>query len=166
MSYFWIILVRFVLFGNCDTIPVACSANYDNFPFCDTTLSNDVRINDLISRLNINEKALLLTARQSPLNYIPRLGIPEYDWGTNCIHSVQSRCGSNCATLFPEPNGLGCTWNKTLIRNISTAIGLELRALWLEGIGEYHLSNLPHIGLNCWSPTVNIGRDPRWGRMV
>ncbi len=44
-------------------------------------------------------------------------------------------------------------------------MGLELRALWLEGMGENHPSNLPHIGLNCWSPTINIGRDPRWGRM-
>ena len=37
----------------------------------------------------------------------------------------------------------------------------ELRALWAEGVGENHKSNLPHFGLNCWSPTINIGRDPR-----
>ena len=85
--------------------------------------------------------------------------------GTNCIHGVQSRCGSDCASLFPEPNCLGSTFNKTLISNISAAIGLELRALWLQGIGENHASNLPHLGLDCWSPTINIGRDPRWGRM-
>ena len=65
-------------------------------------------------------------------------------------------------TVFPEPNALGATFNKSLIRNISVAIGLELRALWLEGMGENHASNLPHVGLDCWSPTVNIGRDPRW----
>ena len=69
-------------------------------------------------------------------------------------------------TVFPEPNALGATFNKSLIRNISVAIGLELRALWLEGMGENHASNLPHVGLDCWSPTVNIGRDPRWYDMM
>eukprot|EP01084_Bolivina_argentea_P134189 236737_1 len=80
-----------------DTIPVACSANYNSFKFCDTKFSVTDRVNNLISLLTLEEKAKLLTARQSPLNFIPRLGIPEYDWGANCIHSVQSRCGSNCA---------------------------------------------------------------------
>ena len=67
--------------------------------------------------------------------------------------------------VFPEPNALGATFNKTLISNMSVAIGLELRSLWLQGEGEDHNSNLPHLGLDCWSPTINIGRDPRWGRM-
>eukprot|EP01083_Nonionella_stella_P159884 522045_1 len=148
-----------------DTIPVACSKNFNSYPFCDTTLSLNDRVHSLISLLTLEEKATLLTARESPLNFIPRLGIPEYDWGTNCIHSAQSRCGSACSTVFPEPNALGASFNKTLISNISLAIGLELRALWLQGLGEDHNSNLPHLGLNCWSPTINIGRDPRWGRM-
>lgn len=63
-------------------------------------------------------------------------------------------------------------------------MALELRALWLEGvkshhsvfkhfcrkyahpnytqIGEFHASNLPHVGLDCWAATINIARDPRW----
>ena len=143
-----------------DTVPVACYKL--KFPFCNTSLPLNDRINDLISRLTLDEKAVQLTARESPSNAIPRLGIPEYDWGANCIHSVLSRCGSYCSTMFPEPNGLGATFNKSLIYNISTAIGLEMRALWAEGVGEDHHSNLPHIGLDCWGPTINIGRDPRW----
>eukprot|EP00493_Phyllostaurus_siculus_P027995 UN28343 len=43
---------------------------------------------------------------------------------------------------------------------------MELRALWLEGVGENHLNNLPHLGLDCWSPNINILRDPRWGRAL
>ena len=43
-------------------------------------------------------------------------------------------------------------------------IGLELRSLWLQNVGEDHQSNLPHIGLDCWSPNINIVRDARWGR--
>ena len=82
-----------------DTIPVACSENFKSYDFCNTRLSLDERVNNLISLLTLEEKATLLTARESPLNYIPRLGIPEFDWGTNCIHSAQSRCGSACATV-------------------------------------------------------------------
>jgi beta-glucosidase-like glycosyl hydrolase len=42
--------------------------------------------------------------------------------------------------------------------------GIELRALWLSDYGEMHVDNLPHLGLDCWSPNININRDPRWGR--
>ena len=43
--------------------------------------------------------------------------------------------------------------------------GVEPRSLWLQGIGENHApTELPHIGLDCWSPNVGINRDPRWGR--
>lgn len=47
---------------------------------------------DLIGRLSIAEKGMLLTARESPLGNVSRLGLPAYDWGTNCLHGVQARC--------------------------------------------------------------------------
>lgn len=63
-------------------------------------MSTKDRVNDLISRLTLDEKAILLTARESPLNFIERLGIPEYDWGTNCEHALLARCGSSCPTGY------------------------------------------------------------------
>eukprot|EP01084_Bolivina_argentea_P174444 302193_1 len=141
------------------SIPVACTPPYNTFPFCNTSLPTNTRINNIISLLNLTEKANLLTARQSPA--IPHLGIPAYDWGTNCIHSVLSLCGTECPSAFPLPNGLGASFNKSLIYNISVAIALEMRALYLQGVTA---SSYP-IGLDCWGPTINIGRDPRWGRM-
>lgn len=48
----------------------------------------DERVKNLISLLTIDEKPYFLTARISPLGNISRLGIPEYDWGANCIHGV------------------------------------------------------------------------------
>jgi len=148
-------------------IPRACSTpETDKFPFCDTRLSLDERIKDLISRIHLEEKPYLLTARESPKGNISRIGLPEFDWGTNCIHGVQSRCGKNCPTSFPNPNGLGATFNRTLYRAMGAIIGMELRALWLEGVGENHMNNLPHLGLDCWSPNINVLRDPRWGRAL
>ena len=116
--------------------------------------------------MQIDEKLPLLTARESPLGAIPRLGVPEYDWGANCIHGVQSRCGAKCPTSFPNPNAQGASWNRTLWRDMAAVTGKELRALWVSDIGENHVENLPHLGLDCWSPNINIVRDPRWGRTL
>lgn len=149
-------------------IPRACVPPHDVYPFCDPSLPLDVRLDDLISRLTLEEKPYLLTARQSPEGYIDRLGIPEYNWGANCMHGVQSRCGPDgrCATSFPNPNTLGASYNRTSWMAMGHAIGIELRAQWLQNVGQNNPHNLPHLGLNCWSPNVDISRDPRWGRNV
>lgn len=119
----------------------ACSTtDTSGFPFCNLSLSTQARVNDLIGRLSLAEKAAMLTARQSPGGDVPRLGVPEYDWGTNCIHGVQSRCTQpltkgdattiRCPTSFPNPIGLGGSFNRSLWRQMASVIGLELRALW------------------------------------
>lgn len=158
-----IIIIILIPFCISFSIPRACStATYNTFPFCNSSLTLDERITDLISRIHPSDIPGVLSARtSSALSY---LGVPEYDWGTNCIHGVQSRCGKNCPTLFPMPSALGASWNSSLIQSIGSAISTELRALWLEGVGENRQSGKPHIGLDCWSPTINIQRDPRWGR--
>ena len=66
---------------------------YD-YPFKNPELSNDQRIEDLISRLSIEEKASLMLYN-SPA--IERLGIPEYNWWNECLHGV-ARAGK--ATVF------------------------------------------------------------------
>ncbi|CAB9497090.1 xylosidase/alpha-L-arabinofuranosidase 1 [Seminavis robusta] len=150
-----------------DQIPRGCKPPLDWFPFCNASLPLDERLDDIISRLTLQEKPYLLVARESPKGNISRLGIPEFDWGGNCMHGVQSRCAPDgrCPTSFPNPNSLGPTFNRTIWKTMGTAIGLELRALWLQNVGENHDDrNLPHMGLDCWSPNLNIVRDPRWGR--
>ena len=58
------------------------------------------------------------------------------DWGANCIHGVQSRCGTGtdgkerCPTSFPGPNFLGATFNRSSWRAMGGVIGRELRSLW------------------------------------
>ena len=148
------------------TIPRACVAPHDKYAFCDASLPIDKRVDDLVSRLKPEEKPPLLTARQSPLGNVSRLGVPEYDWGANCIHGVQSRCTDDgrCPTSYPNPNFMGAAFNRSMWHGMAEIIGKELRALWLLGVGEDHSSNLPHLGLDCWSPNIGIVRDPRWGR--
>ncbi|CAE8734057.1 unnamed protein product [Polarella glacialis] len=148
-----------------------CRPGQDHYPFCDVSLPIEQRVEDLIGRLTLDEKPLLLVARLSPLGNVSRLGVPQYDWGGNCVHGVQSRCGTGsngetrCPTSFPNPNALGATFNESVWHGMGRVIGRELRSLWKQGVGEEHPpTELPPIGLDCWSPNINIVRDPRWGR--
>ncbi len=46
---------------------------------------------------------------------------------------------------------------------ISQATGLEVRAKYnnFSSHGDYG----QHTSASCWSPVINIARDPRWGRI-
>jgi len=155
----------------------ACLPPHDQYGFCEVTKSTEDRVEDLISRLNDDEIPALLTARQGsggspgPPGNISRLGLPEYDWGVNCLHGVQTSCVKTvggdvkCPTSFPNPVNFGATWNDSHSFVMGQVIADELRALWLAGATEYSSwSGRPHAGLDCWSPNINIARDPRWGR--
>src|SRR5690606_20910239 len=90
---------------------------------------------------------------------IERLGVPAYNWWNEGLHGV-ARAGA--ATVFPQAIGLAATWNPDLVHQIATAIADEARAkhhqALRKGIREIY------TGLTFWSPSVNIFRDPRWGR--
>ena len=147
----------------------ACQPPFDALPFCNTALSLDERVDDLIERLwavNASNIPFHLTARNFGKSALPALGLPEYDWGLNCIHGVQSSCvldgdgTTYCPTSFSNPVNFGNAWNKSLAFQLGAIIGVETRALWLAGAVEQSPRN--HIGLDTWSPNINIARDPRW----
>eukprot|EP01062_Namystynia_karyoxenos_P033258 TRINITY_DN2446_c0_g1_i1.p1 TRINITY_DN2446_c0_g1~~TRINITY_DN2446_c0_g1_i1.p1 ORF type:complete len:823 (+),score=272.37 TRINITY_DN2446_c0_g1_i1:81-2549(+) len=137
----------------------ACRAGSStaSLPFCDTKLSIDERVKDLVGRVHTDEAGAQLTARQSPT--LDRLGLPSYYWGTNAIHGLQNlKCiGDVCPTAFPAPVGHAAAFNTSLVRDMGRVLGIELRAY-------YNL--LAHNSLDTWSPTINLNRDPRWGRNV
>jgi hypothetical protein len=145
----------------------ACQPPHDHYPFCDHTLRLEDRVGDLISRIPDDAKPHLLTARGWPQgnvrNLTSELGVPAFDWGLNCIHGVQSTCkGDVCATSFPNPNSLGASWNMSNVRLMGAYIGSEARALWLQGVTETSAwSGRALVGLDCWSPNINVNRDPR-----
>ena len=116
------------------------------------------RVMDLLSRLTVEEKIGLLRATSPG---IPRLGIPKYYHGNEALHGVV-RPGR--FTVFPQAIGLASTWNPRLQYQVATVISDEARARWNEldqGRKQtYQFSDL----LTFWSPTVNMARDPRWGR--
>ena len=138
------------------TSPAALAIPLAPPAFRDASLPLPERVRDLVSRLTLEEKAsqMLHQSRE-----VPRLGIPAYNWWNECLHGV-ARNGR--ATVFPQPIGLGATFNVELLERIAAAIAEEARA---KHHAALRLGNRgQNAGLTFWTPTVNILRDPRWGR--
>ncbi len=122
-----------------------------------TQNSIDEQVVRLRQELTIEEKIDLLCAKAPK---IERLNMIKYDWWSECLHGV-ARAGK--ATVFPKPLALGATWDVDLIKRISVAISDEARAKHHKELLEKGYSDI-HFGLTFFSPTLNIARDPRWGR--
>ncbi len=126
------------------------------FPYQDPDLPVDARVNDLVSRMTLQEK---ISQMQNGAVAVPRLGIPEYDWWNECLHGVAR---NGVATVFPQAIGMAATWDPELIGAEAEIISTEARAKYNEAVlnGERNR----YQGLTMWSPNINIFRDPRWGR--
>ncbi|WP_123962515.1 glycoside hydrolase family 3 protein [Streptomyces sp. TLI_185] len=124
-----------------------------DLPFRDPALPLARRVDDLISRLTLDERIELLY-QYSP--GVPRLGLASFKTGTEGLHGV-SWLGP--ATVFPQAVGLGATWDEELLHEVATAVGTEARAFHERPSGDGY----PH-SLQIWAPVVNLLRDPRWGR--
>jgi len=127
-----------------------------DYKFCNNSLSIDERVEDLVQRIGWDDAGPQLTARESVS--IPELGLSSYYWGTNAanvITNIDCLQTGQCVTGFPAPSGLGAIWNFSLIEEMGKVFATELRAFVNAGA---------HNGLNVWGPTINVHRDPRWGR--
>ncbi|AWB45484.1 beta-glucosidase [Paenibacillus sp. CAA11] len=120
------------------------------YPFRNPDLPLEQRVADLVSRFTLEEKIELMCQYQAE---IPRLGVLPYKHGTEGAHGV-AWLGE--ATVFPQNTGLACTWDPDLMGRIGAVIGDEARI--------YYQKNPAINGLTVWAPTVDMERDPRWGR--
>ena len=125
-------------------------------PYLDPALPVDTRVDDLISRMTLEEKASQLV---NQARAISRLNVPDYDWWSEALHGV-ARAGM--ATVFPEPIGLAATFDTPLIHDMAAVIGVEARAKHEKAVRAGRRDIME--GLDFWSPNINIFRDPRWGR--
>lgn len=123
-------------------------------PFRDTSLAVETRVNDLRSRLSLDEKASLFSGQDMwHFKGISRLGIPPIQM-TDCGHGITVVLDSagnytGCATCFPTAVGQAASWNRGLLQEIGAALGQEARAT-----GSSLLL----------APMVNIHRSPLGGR--
>ena len=125
-------------------------------PYQDTKLPIEQRVDDLVSRMTLEEKTSEMVNASAA---IPRLGVPAYDWWSEGLHGVAR---SGYATMFPQAIGMAATWDTDLIKQVSTTISTEARAKYNEAVR--HDIHSIYYGLSIWSPNINIFRDPRWGR--
>ncbi|CAL9335265.1 glycoside hydrolase family 3 C-terminal domain-containing protein [Streptomyces sp. enrichment culture] len=121
----------------------------DRPPFRDPRLPFDQRADDLLGRLTPDERVALLH-QFTPA--VERLGVAAFRTGQEALHGV---AWMGPATVFPQAVGLGATWNGDLVRRVGEAVSREVRAMRARD---------ERVGLNVWAPTVNLLRNPLWGR--
>jgi len=180
----WIYLVSILM--------IACQSCQDQADYLNPELPVDQRVDDLVSRMTLEEKISQMSHLAPGIeklgieaydpNFINPLWIedhPDYGdlaelekemknrpwenleyweggcldggWWNEALHGV-ARAG--LATAFPQSIGLGSTWNPGLIEKAMDVASTEARV-------HHHVYNKK---LTYWSPTINILRDPRWGR--
>ena len=129
-----------------------------NTPFWNVTLPIERRLDWLMSEMTLEEKLQCLS---SGIPDLERLGIPGSGVGGEAAHGVQARNDHfksgvpEPTTSFVQPIGMSATWDPELIRQAGAVTGTEARVLSHRHSGR---------GLSRWAPTIDLERDPRWGR--
>lgn len=132
----------------------------ENSPFFDSTRTDDERIDWLLSQMTLAEKFRGLSGAPYDLE---RLGIRVAGLGGEAAHGVEARndqFGSGIpdkTTSFPQPIGMSASWDPGLMEEAGRITGEEARILAKKPDHLFH-------GLSRWAPTVDLERDPRWGR--
>ncbi|MRT93200.1 glycoside hydrolase family 3 protein [Ancylomarina sp. 16SWW S1-10-2] len=135
-----------------------CGISQTNYPFNNSNLPLQERVDDLLNRLSMEEKVSLLVSTSEEIS---RLGVAKYYHGNEGLHGVVK---GGRFTVFPQAIALSATWNPNLIYDVATAISDEARAKWnFYNQGKDQLNPYSDL-LTMWSPTINMARDPRWGR--
>jgi beta-glucosidase len=122
------------------------------YPFQNPELSLEERVEDLISRLTLEEKAGFVTSRQAG---IERLGISDWRVGCEIARGYVGRTPEEPSTVFPQPIGMAAMFDPDLMYKLGEIAGNETRVYYQkEKNGKLML----------FGPTVDMERDPRWGR--
>jgi beta-glucosidase len=139
-------------------LPFLALAGCGEPSYKDASLSPERRAELLVKELTLEEKAHLMMDGSRP---VERLGIKPYNWWNEALHGV-ARAG--LATVFPQPIGMAASFDPEMVYEVFNAVSDEARAK-----NTYYASQNSrerYQGLTMWTPTVNIYRDPRWGRGI
>lgn len=132
---------------------------YMDTPLWDSRLDIEERLDYLVGELSLEEKIQCLTTGCPD---IERLGIRASYMGGEAAHGIEARHDQafnagepECTTSFTQPIGMSGSFDRELIRECGRVVGEEARALFTRNGGG---------GLCRWAPTIDMERDPRWGR--
>lgn len=128
-------------------------------PLWDNELNIEKRLDFLINSLTLDEKISCMSNANPDID---RLGIRAFNIGGEDAHGVQARHDQgwdlsepDFTTIFPNPIGMNRSWDKDMIKKSGEVVGIETRGLFAAGKSG---------SLSVWAPTVDMERDPRWGR--
>lgn len=125
-------------------------------PFQNPALPAEQRAEDLLGRLTLEEKTLLMMDASQP---IERLGIPPFQWWNEALHGV----GRNgYTTVFPITMAMAASWDDALLYRCFDAVSDEARIKNVQAKRRNEMNR--YQCLSFWTPNINIFRDPRWGR--
>jgi len=137
---------------------ISTAQDYKSFPMWNYNLPFEQRVNDVVSRLTLEEKVQqMLNATPA----IPRLGILAYDWWNETLHGVART--PYPATSYPQAIAMAATWDSNSLYRMADYSAMEGRAIQNLAIKEGKTKDR-YLGLTYWTPNINIFRDPRWGR--
>ncbi len=138
----------------CCLLPLSLAAQ--DFPFRDTALTREQRVEDLLGRLTLEEK---LSMMQHNTPAVERLGLKPYSWWNEALHGV-GRNGT--AHVYPMPIALAATFNPQLVRLVFEGVAQEALHKYAQSQRDNRYGD--NTGLSFFAPNINIFRDPRWGR--
>ena len=132
-------------------------AQQPKYPFNDPNVPEDKRIDNLLSLMTTQEKIDVLGTRTG----VPRLGVPNIG-SSEGIHGIvqrEARFGRQpiTTTQFPQPPGMGDSWDPALVQQAGGVEGYEAR--FITQTAKYDRQILMD-----WGPQSDLARDPRWGR--
>lgn len=128
-------------------------------PLWDNELNIEKRLDFLINSLTLDEKISCMSNANPDID---RLGIRAFNIGGEGAHGVQARHDQgwdlrepDFTTIFPNPIGMSRSWDEDMLKKSGEVVGIETRGLFAAGKSG---------SLSVWAPTVDMERDPRWGR--
>lgn len=137
---------------------IGAPARAATYPFQDASQAPQARIANILSLMTVDEKIDALSTDSG----VARLGIPSFG-STEGIHGVVQRGdvkkhrAAITTTQFPQPPGMGATWDPDLVRQAGAVQSTEAR--YISQNVKYK-----HPMLMQWGPQSDLARDPRWGR--
>ncbi|MBC7888449.1 MAG: glycoside hydrolase family 3 C-terminal domain-containing protein [Ferruginibacter sp.] len=149
--------IGYAVIITCCTVSFSYAQNNYTYPFQRPSLSNEKRVDNLVSLLTIEEKIGQMV-NNAPA--IERLGIPAYNWWNETLHGVAR--SPYHVTAYPQAIAMAATWDIVSLNKMADYSASEGRAIYNDSKRKGKTGI--YLGLTYWTPNINIFRDPRWGR--